>query len=84
MIKQGEEILTLSNGKDYSVVSSIMYEDSNYVCLLDIDTYKDYKFCKYENDELIVVKDKDLVKSLIIKFNSDLKNNIARIISDNK
>ena len=34
MIKQGEEILTLSNGKDYSVVSSIMYEDSNYVCLL--------------------------------------------------
>ena len=84
MIKQGEEILTLSNGKDYSVVSSIMYDNSNYVCLLDIDTYKDYKFCRYENEELYVVKDKELINTLIVKFNSDLKSNIARIINDNK
>jgi len=81
MLKAGEELITLSNNKEYSVVSSIIYEGSNYVCLIDTDSYKDYKFCLYENDELIVVKDHDLIEVLISKFNSDLKTNIAKIIN---
>jgi len=81
MIEQGE-LLTLSNDKEYAVVSSIVYEDTNYVYLLDTDTYKDYKFCKYENDTLVVVKDKELLKVLITKFNYDLKDNLISIVSD--
>ena len=40
MIEQGE-LLTLSNDKEYAVVSSIVYEDTNYVYLLDTDTSLD-------------------------------------------
>lgn len=79
MLKQGE-LLTLSNKREYAVVSSIMYEDVNYVYILDTETYKDYKLCEYSNERLIVVEDPELLKLLIVKFNNDLKQNIASII----
>ena len=82
MLKQCEELITLSNGKEYSVVSSIVYEGNNYVCILDTLEFKDYKFCLYEDDELTIVKDFDLLEVLISKFNADLKNNISKIIND--
>lgn len=82
MLKQGEELITLSNGKEYSVVSSIVYEGNNYVCILDTLEFKDYKFCLYEDDELTIVKNFDLLEVLISKFNADLKNNISKIIND--
>lgn len=79
MLKQGE-LLTLSNKKEYAVVSSIIYEEINYVYILDTETYKDYKICEYNNERLIVVDDPELLKILIVKFNNDLKQNIASII----
>lgn len=82
MLKAGEELITLSNNKEYAVVSSIVHDGNNYVCLLDTESYKDYKFCLYENDELVVVKDNDLVEVLISKFNADLKTNISKIINE--
>lgn len=78
MLEQGE-LLTLSNDKEYAVVSSIIYQGANYVYLLDTDVYKDYKLCKYEDENLTVVKDEELLKTLITKFNSDLKNNVSNI-----
>ncbi len=83
MLEQGE-LLNLSNNKEYVVVSSIMYQEANYVYLLDTDTYKDYKLCKYENDVLKKVEDEELLKTLITKFNSDLKDNLAKIIAENQ
>ena len=82
MLKQCEELITLSNGKEYSVVSSIVYEGNNYVCILDTNDFKDYKFCLYENDELTIVKNYELLEILISKFNTDLKNNISKIIDE--
>lgn len=81
MLEQGE-LLTLSNDKEYAVVSSIIYQGVNYVYLLDTDVYKDYKLCKYEDENLTVVKDEELLKTLITKFNSDLKNNVSNIFKD--
>lgn len=81
MLEQGE-LLTLSNDKEYAVVSSIIYQGANYVYLLDTDVYKDYKLCKYEDENLTVVKDEELLKTLITKFNSDLKNNVSNIFKD--
>lgn len=81
MLEQGE-LLTLSNDKEYAVVSSIIYQGSNYVYLLDTDVYKDYKLCKYEDENLTVVKDEELLKTLITKFNLDLKNNVSNIFKD--
>lgn len=81
MLEQGE-LLTLSNNKEYAVVSSIIYQGCNYVYILDTETYKDYKLCKYVDEELTVVKDEELLKKLIVKFNLDLKENISKIISE--
>lgn len=81
MLEQGE-LLTLSNDKEYAVVSSIIYQGANYVYLLDTDVYKDYKLCKYEDENLMVVKDEELLKTLITKFNLDLKNNVSNIFKD--
>lgn len=83
MLNQGE-LIQLSNNKEYAVVSSIIYEGANYVYILDTETYKDYKLCKFENELLKPVKDEELLKTLIVKFNSDLKDNIARIIEEAK
>lgn len=81
MLEQGE-LITLSNNKEYVVVSSIKYQGFNYVYILDTETYKDYKLCKFSNEELSVVKDKDLLTVLITKFNSDLRENISKIVSE--
>lgn len=80
MIEQGE-LLILSNNKEYAVVSSIIYNDVNYVYLLDTEEYKDYKFCEFVNDKLKVVKDPELLKVLITQFNSNLKENIVNIVT---
>lgn len=83
MLKQGE-LLILSNKKEYAVVSSIMYEENNYVYILDTETYKDYKICECFNNRLTIVHDPELLKILIVKFNTDLKENIASIIENYK
>lgn len=83
MLEKGE-LVKLSNNKEYAVVSSIIYQGANYVYLLDTDTYKDFKFCKYEEEKLKMVKDEELVKLLIAKFNTDLKDNLASIIKESE
>ena len=83
MLNQGE-LIQLSNNKEYAVVSSIFYEDINYVYIIDTESYKDYKLCKFENELLKPVKDEELLKILITKFNEDLKENIAKIIEEAK
>ena len=80
MIEQGE-LLVLSNDKEYAVVSSIIYNNVNYVYLLSTDDYKDYKFCEYVDDKLNVVKDPELFKTLITKFTSDVKENIINVVT---
>ena len=81
MLNQGE-LIQLSNNKEYAVVSSIFYEGINYVYIIDTESYKDYKLCKFENELLKPVKDEELLKILIVKFNDDLKENIAKIIEE--
>ena len=83
MLNQGE-LIQLSNNKEYAVVSSIFYEGINYVYILDTESYKDYKLCKFEDELLKPVKDEELLKELIIRFNDDLKDNIAKIIEEAK
>lgn len=79
MLEQGE-LITLSNNVEYAVVSTVIYQGANYVYILDTNNFKDYKICKYEDEELSVVKNEELLKVLIVKFNSDLKENLAAVI----
>lgn len=81
VLEQGE-ILELSNDKEYVVISSIIYQGANYVYIIDTETYKDYKVCKYQEEELEDVTDDELFKNLIFKFNKDLKANLAKVLSE--
>ena len=74
MIEAGE-VLTLSNNKVYSVVSSINYEDNNYVYLIDQDDYSNIMFCRFdeEKNELVEVTDNKLLEKLINLVNEELK-----------
>ncbi len=79
MLEQGE-LITLSNNVEYAVVSTVIYQGANYVYILDTENFKDFKICKYEDEELTVVKNEELLKVLIVKFNKDLKENLATVI----
>ena len=81
MLEQGE-LLVLTDDKEYAVVSSIMFEDKNYVYLVDTDKYKDYKICEFHGETLEEVVDSDLFRLLVIKFNKDLKENLTKIVND--
>jgi len=49
MLNQGE-ILTLNDNKKYSVVSSINYNNKNYVYLIEQDDYTNTMFCEFDNN----------------------------------
>ncbi len=65
---QREEILTLDNNKEYVVVSTLDYDNSYYVYLINIKDKKDFMFCKYENNELIKITEDNLVERLMHLF----------------
>lgn len=58
------EIITLSNGKKYVVVSSINYFNDNYVYLSEFYKNENIKICLVKNNEVTEVLDKDLIDEL--------------------
>lgn len=81
MLEQGE-LLVLTDDKEYAVVSSIMFEDKNYVYLVDTDKYKEYKICEFQGETLEEIVDSDFLRLLITKFNKDLKENLSKIVNE--
>lgn len=72
MLSQGE-ILTLNDNKKYTVVSSTIMDDINYVYLVDQDDYTNLMFCKYDNNNgLEEVIDETLIEKLMTIFGKDI------------
>lgn len=71
MLRKGE-ILTLSDNKEYTVVSTTELDGNNYVYIIEQDDYTNVMFCKFENDSLEEVIDSNLVEQLMIIFKNDL------------
>lgn len=68
MLNQGE-ILTLNDNKKYTVVSSINYNNKNYVYLIDQDDYTNTMFCEFDNNNgLEEVSDPTLIEELMKQF----------------
>lgn len=75
MLNQGE-ILTLNDNKKYTVVSSQVIDNNNYVYLIDQDDYTNFMFCKYDNnDGLEEVVDEELIEKLMVSFQKDISSN---------
>ena len=74
MLNQGE-ILTLNDNKKYTVVSSQMIDNTNYVYLIDQDDYTNFMFCKYDNNNgLEEVIDENIIEKLMIVFQKDISS----------
>ena len=74
MLERGE-VLTLSDNKKYSVVSSQTLDNINYVYLIDQDDYTNLMFCKHENNNLEEVIDPNIIEKLMILFQKDISEN---------
>jgi len=82
MLEHGET-WTLSDGNKYTVVSIVKENDKKYVYLINHTELEKYIIAEYIGDDLIEVDSPELLESLIVKFNEDLKENLPRIISEN-
>ena len=63
-----KDIVTLSNNTRYCVISTISYNNINYLYLINIDNKNDVKFVYYENNRLNVVKDNSITDKIIPLF----------------
>lgn len=79
MIEQGE-ILTLDDGEKYAVVSIVSIGQRQFLYLANRKDYKKYIICEYFDDEIEEVDDPDLLETLLVKFNEDLKESLPKII----
>ena len=71
MLKQGE-VLTLSDNKKYTVISTIEMDNNYYSYLIDNDDYSNMMFCKFVENDIEEITDHDLIEKLLIR----LKNNL--------
>lgn len=67
MLEKGD-LLTLSNGREYIVISQIQIKGKNYVYLVTKDGVSGVAVCLLENDTLTMVNDGELLQSLLEKF----------------
>ena len=74
MLEQGE-ILTLSDNKEYVVVSSLNIDNETFVYLVEGDNNFNFMFCKYKDNKLEKVTDSDLVETLLVLFRKKINEN---------
>ena len=72
MLEQGE-VLTLEDGKDYVVASSILMDGINYVYLINSVNLSKMMFCSYDQiDGLYEIEEPELLEKVMKKFNENL------------
>lgn len=70
-----KDILTLSDGNEYVIVSKITYENKIYLYLVDINNHNNIKICYLDNNEIVIVKDNNLIIKIMPLLLKELKNN---------
>lgn len=73
-----KDVITLSDGKQYGVVSKAIKDSVNYYFLVETDNISNIKICYEvitENQiELIEFDDENLVQNLLLLFVENIKN----------
>ena len=77
------DVVTLSDNKEYVIVSKTEFQGVPYLYLVDIENNTNNMICKFDNNSLERVIDTDLLAKLVIIFNDDLKNVLAEIKPNN-
>lgn len=74
-ITENDLIITLDNGKRYTLVNTLNKNDIQYACLTNIEDFGDIIFGKLEDNKITVIKDDNLLVDLIKSFNEMNQNN---------
>jgi hypothetical protein len=81
-----KDTLNLSDGNEYVVCSKVEYERKKYLYLIDINNYKNVKFCEEvrtdEIDKVVNVEDAELIKTLIPMFYEASKGIIEELLGE--
>ncbi len=81
MIERGE-IWTLDEEKKYVVASIIEIEQKVYVYLVRKEDYKKYVIGEFDGEGINEIEDPELLETLLIRFNEDLKVNLPNILAE--
>ena len=76
------DILTLSDKKEYVVVSKILYENKTYLFLIDLNDEMNIKICYLNDDEVIETRDKELNTKLLPLFVEETKKIVENNFSE--
>lgn len=71
--------LTLSDDKEYIVISKIIYEGNTYLYLTEKNNVKNIIFGNLQNDEIVEIEDKGLIKKLLPLFIKESKTLIEEL-----
>ena len=72
-MKEEYSVVTLSDEREYVIVSSAKLEDKNYLYFVDKDDNNSHMICRLEDNCVVKVTDNNLLGKLILLFNEDLK-----------
>ena len=67
-------VLYLSDNCSYAVISNIIYEEKEYLYLVDINDNSNMIFALKNNDTLEIVHDTSLINKLILEMNKQVNN----------
>ena len=70
-----KDVLMLSDGNKYVIASKIEYEYKIYLYLVDIEDSQNTQIGYLENDEIIIVEDKNIIRKLLPLLMKDVRNN---------
>lgn len=79
-----KDVLTLSDGKDYIIVSKVNHDYKIYLCLVDINDNRNVKFCYLENDEIVLLKKEDITGDLALKLLNQMKDTTVEMMKNNQ
>ena len=67
------DLITLSDKNEYVVVNKVNFNNKVYYYIADINNQSNLKFCYIDDDELVEIKDKQLIMKLIPLFKDSTK-----------
>lgn len=73
MLIEKNDLITLSDKNEYVVVSMLVFNSIKFYYIADINNESNLKFCYLENDELVEIKDSNLIMQLLPLFKENTK-----------
>lgn len=81
-----KDVITLSDGNKYGVVSKTILDGKTYYYLVDVNHHKNLKFCYEKNSgsefKLVEVEDKALIQKLIPLLANEIKGELANLLNE--